>query len=62
MPSLDKNSLVVGGRPPIAVADAVGAPIALAPPLEPQAEIGGRSGPEPTRFGDWERAGRCIDF
>lgn len=25
-------------------------------------EIGGREGPEPTRFGDWERAGRCIDF
>jgi hypothetical protein len=25
-------------------------------------EIGGRGGPEPTRFGDWERAGRCIDF
>ena len=25
-------------------------------------EIGGRAGPEPTRFGDWERAGRCIDF
>ena len=25
-------------------------------------EIGGPQGPEPTRFGDWERAGRCIDF
>jgi hypothetical protein len=25
-------------------------------------EIGGRGGPEPTRFGDWEKAGRCIDF
>ncbi len=25
-------------------------------------EIGGRAGPEPTRFGDWERSGRCIDF
>jgi hypothetical protein len=25
-------------------------------------EFGGREGPEPTRFGDWERAGRCIDF
>ena len=20
------------------------------------------SDPDPTRFGDWERAGRCIDF
>jgi len=25
-------------------------------------EIGGPSGPEPTRYGDWERKGRCIDF
>ncbi len=25
-------------------------------------ELGGRDGPEPTRFGDWEKAGRCIDF
>ncbi len=25
-------------------------------------EIGGRDGPEPTRYGDWEKAGRCIDF
>lgn len=25
-------------------------------------EIGGPGGPEPTRFGDWERNGRCIDF
>jgi hypothetical protein len=25
-------------------------------------EIGGPSGPEPTRYGDWERAGRCVDF
>jgi hypothetical protein len=25
-------------------------------------EIGGREGLEPTRYGDWEKAGRCIDF
>ena len=25
-------------------------------------EIGGPKGLEPTRYGDWERAGRCIDF
>jgi hypothetical protein len=25
-------------------------------------ELGGRDGPEPTRFGDWEKNGRCIDF
>jgi len=33
-----------------------GAPAKAAP------EIGGRDGPEPTRFGDWELRGRCIDF
>ena len=27
-----------------------------------QKEIGGPSGPEPTRYGDWERKGRCVDF
>jgi len=32
-----------------------------APPPAPR-EIGGPPGPEPTRFGDWEKNGRCIDF
>jgi Protein of unknown function (DUF1674) len=39
------------------VPDAQGEAAAAAPP-----EIGGREGPEPTRFGDWELRGRCIDF
>ncbi len=25
-------------------------------------EIGGPKGLEPTRYGDWEQKGRCIDF
>lgn len=25
-------------------------------------EVGRREGPEPTRYGDWEKNGRCIDF
>ncbi len=25
-------------------------------------EIGGPTGLEPTRYGDWERKGRCYDF
>ena len=33
---------------------------AAAKPLPP--EIGGPSGPEPTRYGDWERKGRVSDF
>ena len=27
-----------------------------------QKEIGGPSGPEPTRYGDWEKKGICYDF
>jgi hypothetical protein len=26
------------------------------------AELGGPSGPEPTRYGDWERKGLAVDF
>ncbi len=28
----------------------------------PAKELGGANGPEPTRYGDWERNGRCTDF
>ncbi|HTW29195.1 MAG TPA: DUF1674 domain-containing protein [Acetobacteraceae bacterium] len=46
-------------------------PVESAAPATPSAgsvpapapkEIGGPSGPDPTRYGDWERNGRCIDF
>lgn len=30
--------------------------------IDEAAETGGPTGPEPTRYGDWERKGRCIDF
>jgi hypothetical protein len=33
-----------------------------APQPAPTPEVGGRSGPDPTRYGDWELNGRCIDF
>ena len=29
---------------------------------DPPREIGGRDGPEPVRYGDWEMKGRAIDF
>jgi hypothetical protein len=29
---------------------------------EPTPEIGGRNGPDPTRFGDWEKNGLISDF
>ena len=25
-------------------------------------ELGGPAGPEPTRYGDWESNGKCVDF
>lgn len=31
-----------------------------APDLPP--ELGGRNGPEPVRFGDWEKKGIAVDF
>ena len=33
-----------------------------AQPVEPPAELGGRGGADPARFGDWEIKGRAIDF
>ena len=37
------------------------APKAQAAP-KPAPEVGGRDGPEPTRYGDWEVKGICSDF
>lgn len=36
------------------------APDTAPPPIAE--ETGGRKGLEPTRYGDWEKNGRCIDF
>jgi hypothetical protein len=43
--------------------DSASAPKAAAP-LHPEKppETGGPKGPEPTRYGDWERKGKCVDF
>ncbi|MFZ5668171.1 MAG: DUF1674 domain-containing protein [Pseudomonadota bacterium] len=35
---------------------------AAATPAGLPPEAGGPAGPEPTRFGDWERGGRVTDF
>jgi hypothetical protein len=34
--------------------------VAETAPLPP--ELGGRNGPEPVRYGDWERKGIAVDF
>jgi hypothetical protein len=55
-------------RPPLASKDAAenaGAsrqPPARRPVQPGVFEIGGPRGPEPTRYGDWEKGGRCTDF
>ncbi|MDH7451589.1 DUF1674 domain-containing protein [Luteimonas composti] len=42
---------------------AVAGPAAATEPQSPEVpEFGGRDGPDPTRYGDWEKNGRCIDF
>ncbi|WP_395830201.1 DUF1674 domain-containing protein [Elstera sp.] len=40
------------------------APVPETKPTDPKLpkEFGGPQGPEPTRFGDWEKNGRCSDF
>jgi len=42
------------------------APVTTAQGLNPDtkrpSESGGPKGPEPTRYGDWERKGKCVDF
>jgi len=35
---------------------------AKAHPKECAKELGGPKGEEPTRYGDWERGGRAVDF
>lgn len=32
------------------------------PSSKPAKEVGGRKGPEPTRYGDWEKNGIASDF
>jgi hypothetical protein len=43
-----------------------GAQDAMAPnhdlPATPAQESGGQAGLDPTRYGDWEKKGRCTDF
>jgi hypothetical protein len=48
------DALAAGAIPPTRL------PAATSPASK--IEIGGREGPEPTRYGDWELRGRCIDF
>jgi len=69
-PRLGRAMAALMGGPPEPVAAPVSEPAgdesedAAASQDQPgqPGEHGGPKGPEPTRYGDWERKGRCIDF
>ncbi|WP_206202928.1 DUF1674 domain-containing protein [Thioalkalivibrio sp. XN8] len=50
------------GNPETEAADAVARAVPETAAKPRPKEIGGREGPEPVRYGDWEKNGRCIDF
>jgi hypothetical protein len=56
VPTTNTNELAGAAVP------ASGAPQAQSRKAEVSRERGGRGGLDPTRFGDWEKNGRCIDF
>ncbi|MBM3613588.1 MAG: DUF1674 domain-containing protein [Alphaproteobacteria bacterium] len=62
MPEAEETSppLPPAARRALAEAEARRAARAAAP--RPPVELGGRDGPDPARFGDWERKGLAIDF
>jgi hypothetical protein len=45
-----------------ALAEAEARRMAAAGKPGPATELGGRDGPDPVRYGDWERKGLAIDF
>jgi hypothetical protein len=56
----DRPDLPPEARRALAEAEARRQAAAGKPPLPP--ELGGRDGPEPVRYGDWERKGLAVDF
>jgi len=58
MPVLTDDPLETG----ISTASAATPPLRVPDPEAVPREIGGPPLPEPTRYGDWEVRGRCIDF
>jgi len=61
MPQEKSNAADVDAGSLVPEADVKGAP--KAPEQKPKTvEVGGRKGPEPTRYGDWEKNGIISDF
>lgn len=62
-PTPDSAAIQTDDLPPAArraLAEAAERRKAQALALPP--ELGGRDGPEPVRYGDWERKGTAVDF
>jgi len=59
-PALDGKALKPAEHPSHVARDAVAPNTDL--PTEKAEEFGGQAGLEPTRYGDWEKKGRCTDF
>lgn len=55
-----RAALPPAARRALEEADARRAAAAAAEPMP--VELGGRDGPEPVRYGDWEKKGLAIDF
>jgi hypothetical protein len=66
-PARAREQTAAASRPEPAAKDQPAAPAAAGAtsppgPQQPAGETGGPKGPEPTRYGDWEKGGRCFDF
>ncbi len=57
----DRIAAAITGAASRALAEAEAQRQAAPAPARPK-ELGGRKGPEPTRFGDWEKDGIASDF
>ncbi len=57
---MDDQDLPPAAQRALAEAEARRKAAEAAPELPP--ELGGRKGPEPVRYGDWEKKGLAIDF
>ena len=58
MPRPAKSDYIPPASPPVPAPDPLHDPV---PPALAR-EIGGRDGPDPVRYGDWEKNGVAVDF
>ncbi|AZL59018.1 DUF1674 domain-containing protein [Tabrizicola piscis] len=57
---MDPENLPPAAKRALAEAEARRKEAEAKAPLPP--ELGGRDGPEPVRYGDWEKKGLAVDF